>query len=78
MTGIELSRCHECGALTPLALLDGKPSKKAIAAYGSLENCADRGCDFERLLCQTCYGPGWAPTDEAPFSHQLANSKASA
>lgn len=54
-------RCDSCDLPTPLDLLDGKPSARAMAAFGSLENCADHGVDFDRLLCPVCYGPGWVP-----------------
>jgi hypothetical protein len=52
-------RCDGCGRLTPIDQLDGKPNARAMAAFGSLENCAEHGVDFDRLLCRDCYGPGW-------------------
>ena len=42
----ELHPCHACGNPTDLNLLNGKD---------------DGTGNFNRLECQTCYGPGWAP-----------------
>lgn len=53
------AKCHGCGVPTPLERLDAKPFRGATP-----EDCrraADTGADFERLECETCYGPGWLP-----------------
>lgn len=60
-----LMPCDECHTPTDIDLLDGKPNARAMAAFGSLVNCADHGVDFDRLLCRGCYGPGWNPATEA-------------
>lgn len=39
--------CSGCGELKPVELLDAKD--------------LDSDGDFESILCEGCYGPGWAP-----------------
>lgn len=51
--------CDVCRRQFDPALLDAKPSARDLARHGSLEACADAGCDFTRFQCQECYGPGF-------------------
>jgi len=51
--------CDACRRAFDPAQLDAKPSAEDLARYGTLEACADAGCDFTRLECAACYGPGY-------------------
>lgn len=51
------AKCHACGRETHLHLLDAKPNDPANP----------EGCDWERLECFRCYGPGWLPCSEEHF-----------
>lgn len=51
--------CDGCGKPFPIDLLDGKPSARAMAAYGSLADALWAGADCDRLMCRPCYGHGW-------------------
>ena len=53
------AHCAACGNLTPIRLLDAKPSD--LRPGETLTQAADRGADFDRLECQACYGPEWLP-----------------
>ncbi len=52
-------KCHGCGVPTLVAMLDAKPFAHATPAQ--VIAGAERGADFGRLECRTCYGPGWRP-----------------
>jgi hypothetical protein len=43
--------CHACGRVEHIDLLDAKPDEPDNPA----------GCDWNRLECIACYGPGWCP-----------------
>lgn len=43
--------CHACGEPTHLHLLDAKPDDPSDPD----------GCNWTRLECSDCYGPGWLP-----------------
>lgn len=51
--------CATCRREFDPALLDAKPTPRDLARHKSLEACADAGCDFSRLECEECYGPGF-------------------
>jgi hypothetical protein len=53
--------CDKCRRMFHPAALDAKPSASDLEKHGSLEACADAGCDFERLECRECSGPGYLP-----------------
>lgn len=46
--------CDCCGRLEHIDLLDAKPD----------EPDNPQGCDWNRLECIACYGPGWLPATE--------------
>lgn len=49
--------CHGCGQQTHIDLLDAKPD----------DPTDPDGCDWTRLECRSCYGPGWAPALESQW-----------
>ena len=55
-----LHPCHNCGVLTPISQLDGKPGPGHYTPE-QLADAGDTGQPFNRLECQDCYGPGWNP-----------------
>lgn len=48
--------CMKCGAEKEARLIDAKPSN------GDWENG-----EFDLMLCQACYGPGWLPLYGEPY-----------
>lgn len=56
--------CDVCKRHFSLLDLDSKPSEADLARHGSLQACADAGCDFPRLECRECYGPGYVSLDD--------------
>jgi hypothetical protein len=61
MTDRDIANCHGCGRPTHLHLLDAKPDNPR----------RPDSCDWNRLECEDCYGPGWLPCGE---EHALPNS----
>jgi len=61
----DVTPCHGCGTPTPYVLLDAKPSGRVRwwlwAERRRIGRAAARGADFDVLLCDGCYGPGWLP-----------------
>ena len=55
--------CDACKRWFALNELDGKPAAAAIARYGSISACADRGVQFTRMECRDCYGPEYLAED---------------
>jgi hypothetical protein len=55
--GTQLEKCHGCGTLTPVHLLDAKPFAGATVAQ--MVKAADTGRKFNRLECESCYGDGY-------------------
>lgn len=51
------ARCHACGRLEHIDLIDGK------APAGADPETAD----YDRLECIACYGPGWLPATHDAF-----------
>lgn len=54
--------CANCGTVKPLYLLDAKPTRLAGAKNTdgvALLQAFEDNEDFDRLECQSCYGPGW-------------------
>ena len=50
----DMCACHDCGVVIDIDLLD---AKLELDADGEM---IGDGSDVP-LLCETCYGPGWAP-----------------
>ena len=62
--------CDGCGAETPLHLLDGKPSARAMAWHGTLDAALAANSEIDRFLCEACYGPGWSASTEYTHRHE--------
>jgi hypothetical protein len=59
--------CASCGRQESALRLDAKPSSeryqreaKAFGQTKALALAADRGDQFDRLECESCYGPGYS------------------
>lgn len=64
MTDKDMIRCHNCGKLTHIDNLDGKPPSLAgkRCTDADIAAAADSGAeDFTILECEACYGPAWRP-----------------
>lgn len=59
-----LEPCAQCGAPTPIELLDAKPGPGHWNRE-RLQRAADAGVDFNRLECAKCYGPHYLEGDVA-------------
>lgn len=58
VNGTDCVACDNCGGLTPIALLDGKPGPGHFTIK-QLQAAAELGKNFDRLECAACYGPGY-------------------
>ncbi len=58
--------CDCCGRIEHIDLLDAKPDDPSNPA----------GCDWTRLECIACYGPGWVPAGFTPFEGAICDEMA--
>lgn len=63
MTDPDHVACDACGRVEHIDLLDAKPDDPSNPV----------GCDWNRLECIACYGPGWLPGGDGNTSVSICD-----